>query len=117
MTAFNYDDEDVLITTSHTVPGREITAHHGVVVADVTPGRNVAKDIAGGLRDVIGGRSKSWERTLEENQQTALDELVAEAQSVGADAVVAVDITDESLGGQGGMMNVKAFGTALSLDR
>jgi uncharacterized protein YbjQ (UPF0145 family) len=108
MTAFSYHDEDALVTTSHTVPGRENTRHHGVVVADVTPGRNVGKDI-------VGGRSKSWEKTLEENQETALDELVEEAKSVGADAVVALDITDESLGGQGGMMNIKAFGTAVSL--
>ncbi|ODR80455.1 hypothetical protein BG842_07945 [Haladaptatus sp. W1] len=114
MTAFSYHDDEILVTTSHTVPGREITGHHGVVVADVTPGRNIGKDIAGGLRDIVGGRSKSWEKTLEENQETALDELVEEAKSVGADALVAVDITDESLGGQGGMMNIKAFGTAVS---
>ncbi|HZD42624.1 MAG TPA: macro domain-containing protein, partial [Methanomicrobiales archaeon] len=47
MTAFIYSDE-VLLTTSHEVPGREITDHHGVVVADVTPGRNIGKDIASG---------------------------------------------------------------------
>jgi uncharacterized protein YbjQ (UPF0145 family) len=115
MTAFSYDDEDVLVTTSYTVPGREITHHHGVIVADVTPGRNIGKDIAGGLRDIVGGRSESWEKTLEENQKAALDELVGVAKSVGTDAVVAVDVTDESLGGQGGMMNIKAFGTAVSI--
>ncbi|MCO8245265.1 MULTISPECIES: YbjQ family protein [unclassified Haladaptatus] len=116
MTAFSYSDDEVLLTTSHEVPGREITAHHGVVVADVTPGRNIGKDIAGGLRDIVGGRSGSWEKTLEANQETALDELVEEAKSVGADAVVALDVTDEALGGQGGMINIKAFGTAVSLD-
>ncbi len=116
MTAFSYSDDEVLLTTGHSVPGREITAHHGVIMADVTPGRNIGKDIAGGLRDMVGGRSGSWEKTLEENQETALDELVEEAKSIGADAVIALDITDESLGGQGGMMNIKAFGTAVSFE-
>lgn len=116
MTAFSYSDDEVLLTTSHEVSGHEITAHHGVVVADVTPGRNIGKDIAGGLRDIVGGRSDSWEKTLEANQETVLDELVEEAKSVGADAVVALDVTDEALGGQGGMINIKAFGTAVSLD-
>ncbi|WP_435154467.1 heavy metal-binding domain-containing protein [Haladaptatus sp. DFWS20] len=85
-----------------------------IVVADVTPGRHIGKDIAGGLRDMVGGRSKSWENTLEENQRLALDELVDEAKSLGADAVVAVELVDESLGAQGGMMNVKVSGTAVS---
>jgi uncharacterized protein YbjQ (UPF0145 family) len=113
MTAFSYADADVLVTTSHTVPGREVTETLGVVVADVTPGRHLGKDIAGGIRDLVGGRSGSWEKTLAENQETALDELVAEASDLGANAVVAVTLEDESLGGQGGMMNVKIAGTAV----
>jgi uncharacterized protein YbjQ (UPF0145 family) len=116
MTAFSFSDDEVLLTTSPTVPGRDVTDHLGVVVADVTPGRNVGKDLAAGLRDVVGGRSKSWEQTLEDNQRTALTELVAEAESLGADAVVGLRLEDEALGGQGGMMNIKAIGTAVSLE-
>lgn len=60
MVAFSYSDDNVLLTTSHSIPGREITDHLGIVVADVTPGSHIGKDIAGGLRDMVGGRSKSW---------------------------------------------------------
>ncbi|MFB6154605.1 MAG: YbjQ family protein [Haloferacaceae archaeon] len=117
MTAFSFHDDEVLVTTTHSVPGRDVEEHLGVVVADVTPGRHLGKDIAGGLRDIVGGRSKSWENTLEENQRTALTELVEEAKSRGANAVVALHLEDEALGGQGGMMNVKAAGTAVKLAR
>ena len=115
MTAFTFSDEDVLLTTSSGVPGRDVRDHLGVVVADVTPGRNIGKDLAAGLRDVVGGRSASWEKTLADNQRTAMAELVEEAESLGADAVVGVRVEDEALGGQGGMMNVKVTGTAVSL--
>ncbi len=85
-------------------------------MADVTPGRHIGKDIAGGLRDIVGGRSESWERTLQESQEAAFDELLEEAKSLGADAVIAVDLADEALGAQGGRMNINVSGTAVSLD-
>jgi uncharacterized protein YbjQ (UPF0145 family) len=117
MTAFGFEAENVLLTTAPTLPGHEVTDHCGVVVADVTPGRNIGKDLAAGLRDIVGGRSASWEATLEENQRAALTELVAEAESMGANAVVGLHLEDEALGGSGGMMNVKATGTAVVVDR
>ena len=115
MTAFSFSDEEVLLTTSPSVPGRDVADHLGIVVADVTPGRNIGKDFAAGLRDIVGGRSKSWEDTLERHQRDALRELAGEAKARGANAVVGVDLEDESLGG-GGMMNVKAVGTAVRLE-
>ncbi|MFB6122254.1 MAG: YbjQ family protein [Haloferacaceae archaeon] len=113
MTAFGFEDENVMLTTAPSLPGHEITDHRGLVVADVTPGRNIGKDIAASLRDVVGGRSASWEATLEETQSTALQELVDEAAARGANAVVGIRLEDEAVGGSGGMMNVKATGTAV----
>ena len=115
MTAFSFHDEEVLTTTAPSVPGREIADHLGIVVADVTPGRNIGKDFAAGLRDIVGGRSKSWEDTLERYQRDALRELVDEANARGANAVVGLRLEDETIGG-GGMMNVKAVGTAVRLE-
>jgi uncharacterized protein YbjQ (UPF0145 family) len=80
----------------------------------VTPGRNIGKDFAAGIRDIVGGRSKSWEDTLEQYQRDALEKLVGEAKARDADAVVDLHLEDETLGG-GGMMNVKAAGTAVRL--
>ncbi|MFT4890559.1 MAG: hypothetical protein ACI9YT_001475 [Halobacteriales archaeon] len=84
--------------------------------ADVTPGRHIGKDVASGLRDVVGGRSKSWENALMENQETAMVELPEEARDRGANAVVGLHVEDGTIGGQGGMMNVKAMGTAVRVE-
>lgn len=116
MTAFTFSDEDVILTVGPDVSGRDVRDHLGVVVADVTPGRNIGKDVAAGLRDIVGGRSNSWEQTLADEQRTAMEELVAEARDLGADAVVGVRVEDEALGGQGGVMNVKVSGTAVTLE-
>ncbi|MFB6076802.1 MAG: heavy metal-binding domain-containing protein, partial [Candidatus Nanohaloarchaea archaeon] len=67
MTAFDFADRDVLITTSHDVAGREVLEYKGVVIADVTPGRHVGKDFLAGVRNLFGGRSTSWEHTLRDN--------------------------------------------------
>ncbi|MFW5938606.1 MAG: YbjQ family protein [Halanaeroarchaeum sp.] len=116
MTAFSYEDADVMVTTGHSFDGYEIVEYLGVVIADVTPGRHIGKDIASGLRDVVGGRSKSWEKTLKENQEAAMNELIDEARNRGANAVVGLHLEDETIGGQGGMMNVKAIGTAVRVE-
>lgn len=115
MVAFSFTTEDILLTNSHSIDGDTIEEYLGLVVADVTPGRNVVQDIAGGIRDVVGGRSRSWEGTLEENQRAALAELVEEARELGADAVIGLHLEDEVVGPQGGMINVKAAGTAVRL--
>jgi len=116
MTAFTFEDADVVLTTGHSIEGHEIVEYLGIVVADVTPGRHIGKDIASGLRDVVGGRSKSWEKTLRENQEEAMGELVDEAYERGANAIVGVHVEDETIGGQGGMMNMKAMGTAVRIE-
>jgi uncharacterized protein YbjQ (UPF0145 family) len=116
MTAFTYEDADVMVTTGHSFDGYEIVEYLGVVIADVTPGRHIGKDIASGLRDVVGGRSKSWEKTLMENQEAAMAELLEEASNRGANAVVGFHVEDETIGAGGGMMNVKAMGTAVRVE-
>lgn len=115
MTAFDFDDRDILVTTSHTVDGLEVAEYRGVVVSDVTPGRHMGKDFLAGIRNIFGGRSRSWEHTLRESQEQALRELVDEAEAKGANAVIAVEMEDEAVGA-GNMMNVKATGTAVVLE-
>lgn len=116
MTAFTFDDPDMLVTTAHQLDGFRVVEQKGVVIADVTPGRHLGKDFFAGLRNLFGGRSRSWEHTLRDNQQQALQELVDEAKQRGANAVIAVDLEDEALG-QGGMMNMKVSGTAVVVER
>jgi len=116
MTAFEFEEGNMLVTTSPEVEGMHVVEYKGIVVADVTPGRHVGKDFMAGIRNFFGGRSKSWEKTLKETQQEALAEIVKKAEEKGANAIISLRLEDEALG-QGGMMNIKVYGTAVVVER
>jgi uncharacterized protein YbjQ (UPF0145 family) len=73
------------------------------------------KDIFAGLRDLIGGRSKTYERVIEEAKEDAMRELTQKAQSMGANAVVGIDLDFETVGASGSMLMVIATGTAVRI--
>jgi len=105
----------MIITTTGTVQGREIETYLGVVFGDAVMGVNVIKDLLGGLRDFVGGRSGTYERELGAARDAAMASLVQQAQSVGADAVIGLDLDYEVLGSSNGMLMVCASGTAVRL--
>ncbi len=105
----------MIITTTPTIEGRTIAEYKGVVFGEVIVGVNFIKDFAASIRDLIGGRSNTYEQELINARETALSELQARARALGADAVVGVDIDYEVLGQNGGMMMVTASGTAVKL--
>ena len=80
-------------------------------------GTNVFRDLFAGLRDIVGGRTAGYEGSLREAEQTALEEMVAEAKELGAEAVIGVDVDYESVqvGEGGSMLMVSASGTAVKL--
>jgi uncharacterized protein YbjQ (UPF0145 family) len=73
------------------------------------------KDIFAGLRDLVGGRSKTYEGVIEEAKNDALRELQDRAQALGADAIIGVDLDFETVGASGSMLMVIATGTAVRL--
>jgi uncharacterized protein YbjQ (UPF0145 family) len=105
----------MIFTTTGTVEGREIDRYLGVVFGDAVLGVNVFKDLLGGLRDLVGGRSGTYERELGAARDAALNNLTEQARAIGADAVVGIDIDYEVLGSNNGMLMVSASGTAVSL--
>ncbi len=105
----------MLITTTNVVEGRPIQEYLGVINAQSIIGANIFKDIFAGLRDVFGGRSKTYERVLEQAKEDALRELAEKAQSLGANGVVGVDLDFETIGSGGSMLMVIATGTAVRL--
>ncbi|MEO8403576.1 MAG: heavy metal-binding domain-containing protein [Chitinophagaceae bacterium] len=105
----------MILTTTPSVEGRPIQEYLGIVNAQSIIGANIFKDFLGGLRDVFGGRSKTYERVIEEAKEDALRELSQKAQSLGATAVVGVDLDFETVGGSGSMLMVIASGTAVRL--
>lgn len=105
----------MLYATTSTIQGREIETYLGVVFGDAVLGVNVFKDIMGAVRDVIGGRSATYERELGRARDTAMQILTEQAAALGADAIVGIDIDYETVGSGSSMLMVSASGTAVRL--
>ena len=104
------------LVTTPSVPGRENREALGIVSAECVLGINVFRDILGSVRDIVGGRSGTHQKALREARETCLDELAEEASSLGADAVVGIDLDySEISGGRKGMVLLVATGTAVRL--
>lgn len=106
----------MLVTTTPTVDGRRITRYCGVVAGEAILGANLFKDLFAGIRDIVGGRSATYERELQRAREIALEELQQRAQEVGANAVVGIDLDYEVLGPGNGMLMVSASGTAVVIE-
>lgn len=103
----------MIITTTPAIEGKTIQEYKGIVFGEVISGVNVFKDFAAGMRNFFGGRSAAYEEELMNARQEALHELEQRAASIGANAVVGVDIDYEVLGADNGMLMVTASGTAV----
>lgn len=103
----------IIISTTPTLEGRPIREYLGIVTGEVIVGANIFRDLFAGIRDIVGGRAGAYESALRDARQTALDDLRAEAERLGADAVVAVDIDYEVVGQGGSMLMVSVSGTAV----
>lgn len=106
----------MLMTTTPTVEGRRIVTYYGVVTGETIIGANVMRDFLAGIRDFFGGRSGAYEEVLREAKDTALEEMSREAQSLGANAVVGIDLDYETVGGSGSMLMVTCSGTAVRIE-
>ena len=105
----------MLVTTTPNIEGAEIAEYFGIVTGEAILGANIFRDLFASIRDVVGGRAAAYENELGEARRLALEEMEAEAQSLGADAVVGVDLDYEaiSVGRGGNMLMVTASGTAV----
>lgn len=105
----------MIMTTTPTIEGRQIAHYIRIVSSEAISGVNMFKDIGAGFRNLVGGRAETYEKELGNTREIALAELYERAQSLGADAVVGVDIDYEVLGTDNGMLMVTASGTAVKL--
>ena len=107
----------MILTTTPVIDGHTIREYKGVVFGEVITGVNFLKDFAASIRNFVGGRSESYESELVEARQKAMDEMAQRARSLGANAVVGIDIDYEVLGADNGMLMVTASGTAVIIDQ
>ena len=99
----------MLLSTTPSIDGRRIHEYKGVVTGEAILGANV-------FRDIVGGRSASYEKVLRDARDMALAELSEEARKLGANAVVGIDLDYETIGTGGSMLMVSASGTAVVVD-
>jgi uncharacterized protein YbjQ (UPF0145 family) len=108
--------KQMLVTTTPSIEGKRITTYCGVVAGEAILGANLFKDLFAGLRDIVGGRSATYERELQRARDIAMQELQERAQALGANAVVGIDLDYEVLGQGNGMLMVSASGTAVIVE-
>jgi uncharacterized protein YbjQ (UPF0145 family) len=105
----------MIVTTTPSVEGQQITGYLGIVTGEAILGANLFKDVFASIRDIVGGRSAAYERELNSAREIALNEMSEKAASLGANAIVGVDLDYEVLGQAQGMLMVSASGTAVKL--
>ncbi len=105
----------IILTTTNNIEGSPAKEYLGLVTGETIIGANIFKDIFASIRDVVGGRSGSYERVLREAKDTAIKEMTDEALRLGAHAIIGIDLDYETVGASGGMLMVTASGTAVRL--
>jgi uncharacterized protein YbjQ (UPF0145 family) len=103
----------MLVTTTPNIEGKTIVKYVGLVNGEAIIGANFVKDFLAGIRDVVGGRSGAYEQGLREAKSIAIREMMEQAQRLGANAIIGVDLDFETIGGNGSMLMVSANGTAV----
>ena len=103
----------VIVTTTPTIEGHPITSYKGIVTGEAIMGANIFKDLFAGIRDIVGGRSATYEAELRRARDLAISDLQHAAAELGANAVVGVDIDYETVGSHGSMLMVTVSGTAV----
>ncbi|WP_276364426.1 heavy metal-binding domain-containing protein [Daejeonella sp. H1SJ63] len=106
----------MIVTTTNEIEGKKVAKYLGIVSGEAIIGANIVKDFFAGIRDIVGGRSGSYEEGLREAKDIALREMQEQALRIGANAILAVDLDYETLGSNGSMLMVSASGTAVILE-
>ncbi len=106
----------MIITTTNGIDGKTIREYKGVVAGEAVVGANIFRDIFAGIRDIVGGRSGSYEKVLRNAREAAIEEISEQAEEMGANAIVGVDIDYEVLGKENGMLMVSVSGTAVLVE-
>ena len=103
----------MILSTTPTIEGRTIREYKGVVTGETIIGANFVKDLFAGIRDIVGGRSASYQKVLREAKNTSMNEMMDRAREMGANAIVGIDIDYETIGESNSMLMVATSGTAV----
>ena len=101
----------MIYATTNILEGYQIEKYLGVIAGEAIMGANAFKDFSAGIRDIVGGRSGSYEKELRQAKELAMEDLTAKAEELGANAVIGIDLDYETI--RGSMLMVSISGTAL----
>jgi uncharacterized protein YbjQ (UPF0145 family) len=104
----------MIVTTTNVIDGSPVQQYLGIVCGEAILGANIMKDLFAGIRDIVGGRSAAYERELANAREIALREMQEQASSLGANAIIGIDLDYETVG-SGSMLMVSASGTAVKI--
>lgn len=109
----------MILTTTDVIQGAVVESYLGIVTAEVVYGSNAIRDFFAGIRDIIGGRTGSYEQVFERGQRDALAELEQRAQRLGANAVLGIEIDTGTINidQSGVLLLITATGTAVRLKK
>ena len=105
----------MIFSTTNSLEGKTINQYLGVVSGEVILGANIFKDLFAGIRDIVGGRSGAYEKSLQDARSAAFTEIKEKAEKFGANAVVGIDIDYETIGTNSSMLMVSVTGTAIEI--
>jgi len=105
---------DFILSNIETVPGRNIVAWKGLVQGNTVRAKHVGRDIMAGLKNIAGGELKGYTELLEDARQDAVERMVEQARSLGANAVVNVRFSTSSI--TSGASELYAYGTAVVVE-
>ena len=103
----------MIMTTTNNLEGKIINQYLGIITGEAILGANIFKDFFAGIRDIVGGRSASYEKELKEARRIAFSELEEKAFQLGANAIIGIDVDYETIGDTGSMLMVSVTGTAV----
>ena len=105
----------MLVSTTPFIEGHPVREYRGIVTGETIIGANFFKDFKASLTDIFGGRSGSYEQTLREAKDAAMNEMMQRAAEIGANGILGVDLDYETVGQSGSMLMVTCSGTAVVL--
>jgi uncharacterized protein YbjQ (UPF0145 family) len=106
----------MIITTTPQIEGKKVKSYLGLVSGEAIMGADIIKDLFAGIRNIVGGRAAAYEQELRRAKEIAIAEMTESANSLGANAVIGVDLDYETLGQGGNMLMVSASGTAVKYE-
>ena len=107
----------MILTTTDTIQDASVASYLGIVTAEVVYGSNALRDFFAGIRDIIGGRTGSYEEVFKKGQEEAIAELERRAGRLGADAVIGIEMDTGTINidEKGALLLITAIGTAVKL--